>query len=195
MEWADLSKLGRAIASQLKIDEYDILGRWMAFRLAELLDRAEADDSTQDAATDLVLRIWRLRSNWPNGWPPTTARKQLAWLLPPDRAHPRTSLSAEEQLMRTVVNELAKEYRWWFRLVSGHGMELTRDEEMILATEPIPAQDLIRELVNLGLHDDAEPDEISVDEELESLFQTRRALLHDALQLGDGETRLDTGSG
>ena len=188
MEWADLSELGRAIVSQLNIDEYDTLGRWMAFRLAELLDRAEEDDSSRHAATDLVLRVWGHRSDWPNGWPPDTARKQFAWLFPPDPTQPRASLSTEEQLMKTIVHELTREYRFWFKLLSGPGLNLTHDEEIVLATEPMSTQELIRKLTALGLHDDAEADEIRVDEELESLFQTRRSLLHDALHLAGGET-------
>ena len=44
-KWTDTSKLGRAIVSQLSIDEYNTLGRWMAFRLAELLDRGDSEDS------------------------------------------------------------------------------------------------------------------------------------------------------
>lgn len=96
--------------------------------------------------------------------------------------------------MRTVVDELTKEYRFWLRFASDHGLALTPDEEVIIATEPILTQDLIRELVALGLHDDAEPDEINVDEELESLFQTRRSLLHRALQLSSDETPLDAES-
>ena len=194
MEWADMVNLGRAIVAQLRIDEYDTLGRWMAFRLAELLDCAAVDDSAQDAATDLILRIWRLRSDWPNGWPPITAKNQLAWLFPPDHMQSRSALSNEERLMCTVVDELTKEYRFWLRFASDHGLELTHDEETIIATEPILTQDFIRRLIALGLHDSAEPDKINVDEELESFFQTRRSLLHDALKSADGETPLDADS-
>ena len=166
----------------------------MAFRLAELLDRAEADNSAVEAATDLVLRIWRSRSDWPNGWPPTTVRNQLGWLFPPDRTQPREALGVKERMMRTVVDELTKEYRFWLRFACSHGFELTRDEQVILATEPTSTQDLIRELMALGLHDDPEPTEIRVDEEMESLFRTRRSLLHDVLQSTDDETPLDTES-
>ena len=96
--------------------------------------------------------------------------------------------------MRTVVDELTKEYRFWLGFACSHSLELTRDEQVILAAEPTTTQDLMRELMALRLHDDTEPNEIRVDEELESLFRTRRSLLHDILQSTEGETPLDTES-
>jgi len=82
-EWAAISQLGQAIISQLNISEHDTLGCWMAHRLAELINQAETDESVKEPVTDLVLRIWQLRSDWPNGWPPATVKSQLGWLFPP----------------------------------------------------------------------------------------------------------------
>lgn len=48
----------------------DTLGRWMAHRLAELMQTAEKDEEAKAEATDLILRLWKHRSNWPEGWPP-----------------------------------------------------------------------------------------------------------------------------
>lgn len=48
----------------------DTLGRWMAHRLAELMQMAEKDEEAKAEATDLILRLWKHRSNWPEGWPP-----------------------------------------------------------------------------------------------------------------------------
>ena len=117
-EWADISKLGRAIVSQLSIDEHDTLGRWMAYRLAELLNQGDSDDSEKEAAADLVLRIWRLRSDWPNGWPPAAVARQLAWLFPPERHQSQQPVDSKDRLMHTVTDELTKEYRFWLRLAS-----------------------------------------------------------------------------
>jgi hypothetical protein len=48
----------------------DTLGRWMAHRLAELMQTAENDEEAKAEATDLILRLWEHRSDWPEGWPP-----------------------------------------------------------------------------------------------------------------------------
>jgi hypothetical protein len=48
----------------------------MAHRVAELLDTAASARSkvkrkeAEEAATDLVLRLWERRAKWPQGWPP-----------------------------------------------------------------------------------------------------------------------------
>lgn len=69
--------LGETIVQELGLENSnDTLGRWMAHRLAELMERAEqaTEDADREAArkeaTDLVLRLWDHRSSWPHGWPP-----------------------------------------------------------------------------------------------------------------------------
>jgi len=56
----------------------------MAHRMAELMDRAESATSDGERetaradATELVLRIWKHRSSWPNGWPPKASAAVLS---------------------------------------------------------------------------------------------------------------------
>jgi len=60
----------------------------MSHRIAELIDRgnraasAKARNKAEAEATELVLRLWAHRSNWPKGWPPQSAVKVLAALDP-----------------------------------------------------------------------------------------------------------------
>ncbi len=69
--------MGEAIVHELGLaNSNDTLGRWMAHRIAELMQRADAasDDAvrelTRKEASDLILRLWSHRSSWPRGWPP-----------------------------------------------------------------------------------------------------------------------------
>lgn len=180
-DWADVSTLGRAIVSQLSISEPDTLGRWMAYRLAELLNQAETDDSAKEAATDLVFRIWRHRSDWPNGWPPTAVAGQLAWLFPPDQRRAQWPVGSRKRLMRDITDSLTKEYRFWLRFSSQHGLDLTPEEETILSVEPEPAQYMMRWLMELNDQQETEPTAQDAQERLESILRARRALLETAL--------------
>jgi len=45
----------------------------MAHRVAELIEAAEDDEAARDQASDLILRLWSHRSDWPHGWPPANA--------------------------------------------------------------------------------------------------------------------------
>lgn len=85
--WSDVVALGDRIVRDLGLDEStDTLGRWMAHRVAELIDganTARGNDARARAATDateLILRLWAHRSNWPEGWPPASAVKVLSTL-------------------------------------------------------------------------------------------------------------------
>lgn len=68
--------LGKQIVQALSLDNsVDTLGRWMAHRVAELIERAEqaqtqADkDAAQRECTDLIMRLWERRYTWPHGQP------------------------------------------------------------------------------------------------------------------------------
>src|SRR5438132_2522606 len=78
--WSDVVALGDRIVRDLALDQStDTVGRWMAHRVAELIDaakkaRGNAARARADAnATELILRLWAHRSNWPKGWPPESA--------------------------------------------------------------------------------------------------------------------------
>ncbi|MGN9769067.1 hypothetical protein ACTMS2_28320 [Micromonospora sp. SD12] len=72
-------ELGRRIVDELGGEQASLLSRWAAYRIAELIHIAEtathpdAQREAMAACTELVLRIWQERSNWPEGWPPPAA--------------------------------------------------------------------------------------------------------------------------
>ena len=90
--------------------------------------------------------------------------------------------------MRTVTDELTREYRFWLRFASSHQMDLTPAEEAILEVEPTLSQGLIRRL--MALNDPQETGQAApeADVELESILQARRALLESAVASDDAET-------
>jgi len=53
----------------------DTLGRWMAHRVAELMDRAEQapagaeGEAARRECSDLIIKLWERRSHWPHGRP------------------------------------------------------------------------------------------------------------------------------
>jgi hypothetical protein len=79
-DFATVAALGARIVEQLGgVDRRDLLGRWIAYRVAELIraaDRArtkvEREAASREAA-ELITRLWELRSSWPEGWPPRNA--------------------------------------------------------------------------------------------------------------------------
>ncbi len=86
---ADTFALGLRITAELGGDDSTLLSRWMALRIAQLMrDVEEAEDASvrEEAARtceDLVLRVWEARSNWPQGWPPESARQVVSGLEEP----------------------------------------------------------------------------------------------------------------
>jgi cell division protein FtsB len=58
----------------------------MCHRVAELIENADSSGSerrraaARAAASDLVLRLWRSRTDWPDGWPPKGARAIISAL-------------------------------------------------------------------------------------------------------------------
>ena len=154
----------------------------MAYRLAELLNQGDTDDS--DTA-DLVLRIWRLRSDWPNGWPPAAVARQLAWLFPPERHQSEQPVDGKDRLMRTVTDELTKEYRFWLRLASHHAIDLTPEETALLAVEPTATRDIMQWIMELNDQHETKLTAAKAQETLKSILQTRRSLLQTALESDD----------
>lgn len=70
-----VTALGATIVQSFE-REGDRLSQWMAHRLAELLDVAETGrtkaqrEAAAEQATDLIVRLWQQRREWPGGWPP-----------------------------------------------------------------------------------------------------------------------------
>jgi hypothetical protein len=126
--------LGERIVEELGLaDSTDTLGRWMAHRLAELIDRAEhersakAREAAAAAASDLVLRMWRHRSAWPQGWPPKSSVAVLRALDPPRfRAQQEPSGNPWLDALADLDRLQHRERQAWLRL----GLEdLPFDEE------------------------------------------------------------------
>ncbi|MDX5895209.1 hypothetical protein [Rubrobacter radiotolerans] len=68
--------MGQRIVRELGLEDgNDTLGRWMAHRIAELMEKSEqAEDEgvreeSRRECSDLILRIWSRRSGWPYGQP------------------------------------------------------------------------------------------------------------------------------
>ena len=74
--WTVVTALGERIVRELGVEHSgDTLGRWMAHRVAELMNRAEnvlseeAKEQARRDCTDLILRLWERRDGWPTGQP------------------------------------------------------------------------------------------------------------------------------
>jgi hypothetical protein len=74
--------IGSKIVSELGLDHTNkLLNRWMAHRVAELMDLAENAPSEEERKTarnecsDLILKLWEKRMEWPHAGP-------LKWVLP-----------------------------------------------------------------------------------------------------------------
>jgi hypothetical protein len=75
--WGDVVRLGQTIVAELGLEQSnDTLGRWMAHRLAELINRAESakieseKEAVRKSVSDLIIALWDHRASWPEGWPP-----------------------------------------------------------------------------------------------------------------------------
>jgi hypothetical protein len=102
----EILTLGRRIVDELGGDEASVLSRWAAFRIAELIhivDNATDPDArlaATNSCTELVLRVWQERTNWPRGWPPPEASEIL------DALHERS------RWQRAAVADEPAEYTW-----------------------------------------------------------------------------------
>jgi hypothetical protein len=75
-QWRDIARLGKLILDELNLNRSNqVLDRWMAHRIAELMQRAEATSDpqakeiTERECQDLIVRLWDMRGRWPSGGP------------------------------------------------------------------------------------------------------------------------------
>jgi hypothetical protein len=85
-----VAELGAKIVEQFGgVERDDILARWMAYRIAEVLRIAERGrtkaqrEAAAREATELITRLWSLRTAWPEGWPPRNAAALIGRLTAP----------------------------------------------------------------------------------------------------------------
>lgn len=71
----DILELGRTIVRQLELEQREnVLPRWMAHHLAELIKVAENSESSakqyaEDRAVELILKLWTSRRDLPTSRP------------------------------------------------------------------------------------------------------------------------------
>lgn len=147
-------RLGEKIVASIGLERSnDILGRWLAHHIADLMTKADAAHaSTQPdqaalasrACREAILELWRHRSAWPHGWPPPRAAamaKTLDELGKEPLIFASTSSlltalqAAHARLLATIVDILAHndagestEAQW----LETFGENLTEDEAIIL---------------------------------------------------------------
>jgi hypothetical protein len=74
--WLEVVRLGQRIVKELGLsDGNSVLGRWMAHRVAELMERTETaatasgrEEAAHECQT-LIMDLWSQRNNWPMGGP------------------------------------------------------------------------------------------------------------------------------
>ncbi len=110
--------MGDHIVQRLGLEKsVDTLGRWMAHRITELIERA-GDERAKREATDLILRCWERRRGWTSGWPPGDLGDALKFAdrelgREPGREEPTLPWASRLAATRRSLDE---EYSVWFSL-------------------------------------------------------------------------------
>jgi hypothetical protein len=164
-----IALLGKEIVARLGArsepspDNPDLLSRWIANEIAASLtavDRARsatARNRAVDHATDLILRLWRHRSDWPQGWPPEPARGMLAQLTKRRRHEASSDPTGSPWVDRfeEMTDLWAEEARLWWKLGL---LELGVEDQRKIIALGLAAEDefdLDRIRQDVELHDEA----------------------------------------
>lgn len=117
--------MGQRIVHELGLeDSNDTLGRWMAHRIAELMQRAEQveDESEREEArrecADLILRVWSRRSGWPYGQPLARIASALKDLAAERSRYSRRLQEPEERSWSGVfplLEDIHRSEQWIYR--------------------------------------------------------------------------------
>jgi hypothetical protein len=149
--WPEVVRLGQRIVHELGSKrDFDTLGRWMAHRVAELIDRAEHSetaeerDTAKQECTDVIMRLWKHRAARSRGRPLAETADFLEKL----------TATAQE-----LYNPPAKEGDTWIDILSYLRYLQKREEEICLAAA----------LAGISLDNDQEwlqehPEDLSDDE-------------------------------
>jgi hypothetical protein len=162
-----IAELGEQILAELGDPRTnDTLIRWISHHTSRLISEADSArnsgdpeaDSVEVKARDAILDLWRVRSDWPNGWPPPRATEitQLLDQLPPLEDdvnwYRQTALqrlqAVHYQILAGLVdlavgNDTDVEQKW----LDKFGEQLSPDEASVLrrvTQQPRRAETLLR---------------------------------------------------
>jgi hypothetical protein len=111
--------LGDEIVRRLGLESStDTLGRWMAHRVAELVEEGTSDESAREDAADLILRCWDRRRSWTSGWPRPGLEDVFSWVERDVQVQSEAGWPDDEWTRRLVEvrRSLDEEFRLWARL-------------------------------------------------------------------------------
>jgi hypothetical protein len=158
-QWQETARLGQRIVHELNFHNTNtVLGRWMAYRTAELIQRAETatDPSIKEAAErecqDLVIRLWEARDNWPSGGPLHSLMPTLRLLLADVPAYQRWMRSTEKDANSGIIT----------RLLRLHREELQYIYELIKKRVPADVLKSMQELLSEHSNDLSEDENILI---------------------------------
>lgn len=102
--------MGHRIVRELGLeDSNDTLGRWIAHRIAQLMQKADEAKNDEDRekarnqCADLILRVWSRRSGWPYGQPMERLAPILEKLATEPNPYDRRSGEPEERSWTGVL--------------------------------------------------------------------------------------------
>ena len=110
-------RLGDQIVAEFEEPERsDTLLRWLAFRVAELMQRAESIDlsiseQAKRECSELILKIWQLRRKWPNKDPFDDSIAILKKLESPPRWSSQQPADRFERTLKDLEAVSVDEYR------------------------------------------------------------------------------------
>ncbi|MFE7184267.1 hypothetical protein [Streptomyces erythrochromogenes] len=187
-------KLGEKILHELDAGTGDMLTRWIAHHIADLITRADharmagtAEEATHTAeqCRRAILDLWAHRTAWPNGWPPPGA-KRMAEILnsidaPTYGFQQGNGLSGLEHLHHQVLavladaetaNEPADAVEDWLETF---GQLLDADERKLMELYA-SRDDRAAELAEVLQVEQPTNEDVGADEQIGRTPQARRAL-------------------
>lgn len=135
-------------------DATDTLGRWLAHRLAELLDRSRSEKSqekreeAQKSVEGMIVRLWAHRSHWPQGWPPGDTVNLLAALnaQPTGRREPRSARSPWLVALDSLTEVHRRERELWVDLAMAD-LSLAKEKRMLKHLPPGKERETIEKVL------------------------------------------------
>jgi hypothetical protein len=119
--WLETVRLGQKIAHELGLDHTNnLLSRWMAHRVAELMERAKNAPSEEECEVarrecgELIMSLWERRMDWPQGGPLTHILPTLCEITSEleGRGWQEPKLDGTWMGLVPVLNSLQKREKW-----------------------------------------------------------------------------------